>query len=180
MGKTINNLSTVERREWHLWILAIALIVVLATITAGTYFFLLGETYNNFSLLRSMANRALVGLCILILLFCTYVISTRRILHRMRASLEYQAIRDNLTGLYDRRFFNERLEEEIVRAGEYKYILAILLCDIDNFQKLNNMHGHQIGDEVLKSVAQSIKESTRGADLVARWGGDEIVLDKEV
>lgn len=176
MGKTINNLSTVERREWHLWILAIALIVVLATITAGTYFFLLGETYNNFSLLRSMANRALVGLCILIMLFCTYVISTRRILHRMRASLEYQAIRDNLTGLYDRRFFNERLEEEIVRAGEYKYILAILLCDIDNFQKLNNIHGHQIGDEVLKSVAQSIKESTRGADLVARWGGDEIVV----
>lgn len=176
MQKKINNLNTVERREWQLWILALSLILVLGAITVGTYFFLLGETYSSFSLLRSMANRALIGLIILIVLFCAYVITTRRILSRMRATLEYQAIRDNLTDLYDRRYFNERLEEEIARAGQYNYLLAILLCDIDNFKKINNDYGNQVGDEVLRSVAQSIRESTRGADLVARWGGDEIVV----
>lgn len=176
MKKGLNNLSSVERREWQLWILALAIILVLGAITAGTYFFLLGETYSSFSLLRSMANRALIGLVILITLFCAYVITTRRILSRMRATLEYQAIRDNLTDLYDRRYFNERLEEEITRAGQYNYLLAILLCDIDDFKKINNTHGHHVGDEVLRSVAQSIRESTRGADLVARWGGDEIVI----
>ena len=176
MQKKINNLNTVERREWQLWILALSLILVLGAITVGTYFFLLGETYSSFSLLRSMANRALIGLIILIVLFCAYVITTRRILSRMRATLEYQAIRDNLTDLYDRRYFNERLEEEITRAGQYNYLLAILLCDIDNFKKINNDYGNQVGDEVLRSVAQSIRESTRGADLVARWGGDEIVV----
>ncbi|MDD5434936.1 MAG: diguanylate cyclase [Nitrospira sp.] len=176
MGKTPRNLSTVERREWQLWILALALILVLGAITVGTYFFLLGETYHNFSLLRTMANRALSGLCILIMLFCAYVVTTRRILSKMRATLEYQAIRDNLTDLYDRRYFNERMEEEIARASQYRYLLAILLCDIDNFKKINKTHGHHFGDEILRSVAQTIRESTRGADLVARWGGDEIVV----
>lgn len=177
MNSTItNSVSAIERREWQLWILALALILVLGSITVMTYFFVLSEAYHNYSLIRSMANRALGGLCILIFLFCAYVINTRLILGKMRAALEHQAIRDSLTDLYNRRYFNDRLQDEIARADRDRYILALLLCDIDHFKEINNSWGNQTGDEVLKAVAQSIKESTRGMDLVARWGGDEIVV----
>ncbi|MDZ4384536.1 MAG: hypothetical protein U0940_03530, partial [Nitrospirota bacterium] len=104
MNSTVSdNVRFVERREWHLWLLALVLIFILSTITIGTYFFILDEAYQNFNLVRSMANRALGGLCILIFLFCAYVVNTRRILGKMRDTLEYQAIRDNLTDLYNRR-----------------------------------------------------------------------------
>lgn len=177
MNGVINSsIKTVERREWQLWVLALALILVLSSITVMTYFFILGESYHNFGLIRSMANRALAGLCVLILLFCAYVINTRLVLGKMRATLEYQAARDPLTDLYNRRYFNDRLGEEITRAERSKYLLALLLCDVDNFKTINSSFGHQTGDEALKSVAQSIKESTRGVDLVARWGGDQIVV----
>lgn len=176
MGSIVNNIRTIERREWQLWILALALILILGSITIFTYFFILSEAYHNFILIRSMANRALVGLCILIFLFCAYVINTRLLLGKMRATIEYQAIRDNLTDLYNRRYFNDRLEEEIARAQRNGYILALMLCDIDHFKEINNTWGHLTGDEALKGVAQCIKESTRGMDLVARWGEDEIVV----
>ena len=177
MNSTVSdNVRFVERREWHLWLLALVLIFILSTITIGTYFFILDEAYQNFNLVRSMANRALGGLCILIFLFCAYVVNTRRILGKMRDTLEYQAIRDNLTDLYNRRYFKDRLDQEIARADQNKYLMAILICDIDHFKSINDSWGHQVGDEMLKAVAQVIKEATRGMDLVARWGGDEIVV----
>lgn len=170
------NIKNLDRREWQLWILAITLIIILSIITVTTYFFLMGETYFNFSLLRTMANRALGGLLILVILFCVYVINTRRILGQMRATLEYQAIRDPLTDLYNRKYFTTRLHEEIERAQRGHYSLGLLLCDIDHLTKINNSWGNKTGDEILKAVAQNIKEVTRGMDLVARWGGDEIVV----
>jgi len=177
MNSTVSdNVRSIERREWQLWFLALVLILILSTITIGTYFFLLDEAYQNFNLVRTMANRALGGLCVLIFLFCAYVVNTRRILGKMRDTLEYQAIRDNLTDLYNRRYFKDRLDQEVIRAGQNKYLMAILICDIDHFKSINDSWGHQVGDEMLKGVAQVIKEATRGMDLVARWGGDEIVV----
>jgi diguanylate cyclase (GGDEF)-like protein len=85
-------------------------------------------------------------------------------------------MRDTLTGLFNRQYFNDRVEEELSRANRNKKIFALLLCDLDHFKEVNDNWGHQVGDEVLKSVATSIKESTRGIDLVFRWGGDEIVV----
>ena len=177
MSSIVNdNARAIERREWQLWLLALALILVLGTITVATYFFILDEAYHNFGLARSMANRALGGLCVLIFLFCAYIINTRRILGKMRATMEYQAIRDGLTDLYNRNYFKDRLEGEISRAKQNNYIMALLLCDIDHFKFINDSWGNQTGDAMLKAVAQSIKEATRGMDLVARWGGDEIVI----
>jgi len=177
MNSTVSdNVRSIEHREWQLWFLALVLILILSTITIGTYFFLLGDAYQNFNLVRTMANRALGGLCVLIFLFCAYVVNTRRILGKMRDTLEYQAIRDNLTDLYNRRYFKDRLDQEVIRAGQNKYLMAILICDIDHFKSINDSWGHQVGDEMLKGVAQVIKEATRGMDLVARWGGDEIVV----
>jgi diguanylate cyclase (GGDEF)-like protein/PAS domain S-box-containing protein len=91
-------------------------------------------------------------------------------------ALAEQAIRDTLTGLYNRRCFNQRVEEEIVRADRNQYTLAILLSDLDHFKKVNDTRGHQVGDEVLRVVAERICEATRGTDVVFRWGGDEFVV----
>ena len=91
-------------------------------------------------------------------------------------ALAEQAIRDPLTGLYNRRFFHRRVGEEIARAEKNNKSLAILLCDLDRFKKINDTRGHDAGDEILKVVAKSIQEATRGIDLVFRWGGDEVVV----
>jgi len=91
-------------------------------------------------------------------------------------ALEKQAIRDALTNLYNRRYFDNRAEQEIARARRSKRTLALLLCDLDHFKTINDTHGHHAGDEVLKEIAKSIQESTRESDLVFRWGGDEIVI----
>ncbi len=86
------------------------------------------------------------------------------------------AILDPLTNLYNRRYFNHRIKEEIAQAERNQHTLAILLCDLDHFKIINDLLGHQAGDEMLKAVAKSIQDSTRGTDLVFRWGGDEILV----
>lgn len=92
-----------------------------------------------------------------------------------QAALAEQAIRDPLTGVYNREYFNSRIEEEIYCSDRYEDDMAILLCDLDNFKAINAVHGHLTGDDLLKKVAKSIGYSTRGTDLVFRWGADEIV-----
>ncbi|WDT77612.1 MAG: diguanylate cyclase [Candidatus Manganitrophus sp.] len=91
-------------------------------------------------------------------------------------ALARQANLDALTGLYNRRYFDLRADEEIARADRKGSCLAILLCDLDHFKSINDTLGHQTGDRVLKSVAQNIQECTREIDLVFRWGGDEIAV----
>ncbi len=100
------------------------------------------------------------------------------VIQRKRAeeALAEQAIRDALTNLYNRRYFDHRIKEEMIRVDRHHKSLAILLCDLDHFKDINDTRGHHTGDEVLKAVAQEIQESTRGNDLVFRWGGDEIVV----
>jgi diguanylate cyclase (GGDEF)-like protein/PAS domain S-box-containing protein len=95
---------------------------------------------------------------------------------RVENILAEQAIRDALTGLYNRRYFNDRFEEEIAQAERNRHTLALLLCDLDHFKTINDSQGHHAGDEVLRIVTKSIQESTRGTDLVFRWGGDEFVV----
>ncbi|MDC4225105.1 MAG: diguanylate cyclase [Candidatus Manganitrophus sp.] len=104
--------------------------------------------------------------------------SFRDITERRRSekALQEQAIRDSLTGLYNRRYFDQRAEDEIARAARERYPLAFLMCDLDFFKVLNDTLGHQVGDRMLKAVALSILDSTRGIDLIFRWGGDEIVV----
>jgi diguanylate cyclase (GGDEF)-like protein/PAS domain S-box-containing protein len=102
----------------------------------------------------------------------------RDITARKRAEevLAEQAIRDALTGLYNRRYFHHRLQEEMDRAQRSMYRLGFLICDLDNFKAVNDTQGHQSGDEVLKAAAKIIQSATRGSDLVFRWGGDEMVV----
>ena len=86
------------------------------------------------------------------------------------------SITDDLTGLYNRRYFNQRYEREVLRAKRYKRPLTVIMVDIDYFKNYNDVNGHILGDEVLKKVANSLESNLRKADIVARYGGEEFVI----
>lgn len=87
-----------------------------------------------------------------------------------------QAITDELTGLYNYRYFRSRLMEEINRSGRNKSALSLAFIDIDDFKNFNDDYGHQIGDEALRIVADVIVGQIRSSDLAARYGGEELVI----
>ncbi len=86
------------------------------------------------------------------------------------------AITDELTGLFNRRYFYLRMQEEIQRNKRYDTGFCLVLLDLDGFKELNRIHGHLVGDEVLSQVCAAIRKNLRGVDIAARYGGDEIVL----
>ncbi len=90
--------------------------------------------------------------------------------------LKELSIRDGLTALFNRRYFDERFEEEIQRAQRYGRKVAVEMIDIDHFKQLNDTYGHSCGDEVLQQIAQVMKENTRGTDIVCRYGGEEFCI----
>ncbi|MBI2423242.1 MAG: sensor domain-containing diguanylate cyclase [Candidatus Hydrogenedentes bacterium] len=92
------------------------------------------------------------------------------------AQLYALAVNDGLTGLYVRRYFDLRLEEEFAAAQRYERVFSLLLFDIDHFKKFNDTHGHQTGDEVLKQFAHLIKKNTRQSDICCRYGGEEMAV----
>jgi len=91
-------------------------------------------------------------------------------------SARKQAATDSLTGIANRRAFSELLESEIVRARRYGAPLALIMYDIDNFKEVNDTHGHDTGDEILKGVTDLVRTNIRAADATARWGGEEFVI----
>lgn len=83
---------------------------------------------------------------------------------------------DQLTNVYTRRYLFERLYEEVERARRYKEFLSIAMIDIDDFKKINDTYGHDIGDEVLKKIADALKMGVRKIDIVGRYGGEEFLI----
>ena len=97
-------------------------------------------------------------------------------LERKIGSLRQQAARDALTGLYNRRMFQEQLKEAIAQWEQTGQPLILMMIDIDHFKILNDTLGHSVGDDFLRSVAQLIRSSIRSDDLAFRWGGDEFAV----
>ena len=94
-----------------------------------------------------------------------------------RAELTRLATLDELTGLYNRRFFLRRLHDEIERAVRYGLPLTLLLLDVDHFKRVNDTYGHQAGDAVLKALADClVRNFPRKSDMVARYGGEEFAV----
>lgn len=91
-------------------------------------------------------------------------------------TLEKLATTDPLTTLFNRRKFDELLKYEMERNRRYRTGLSLIFCDIDHFKQLNDQHGHDIGDDVLRLFAQDLKNSIRSTDIIARWGGEEFML----
>ncbi len=91
-------------------------------------------------------------------------------------SSESLTITDPLTGVYNRRYFDIRLDEEMNRCIRYGTIFSLSLIDIDHFKEINDTFGHQVGDSVLKELVLLIRDSSRETDIVARYGGEEFVI----
>jgi diguanylate cyclase (GGDEF)-like protein len=89
------------------------------------------------------------------------------------STLSHQAATDALTGLANRRTFQERLQAEISRARRYGRNLSLVLLDLDHFKAVNDTHGHQLGDAVLVEVAERLRTQARDGEVVARFGGEE-------
>ena len=92
---------------------------------------------------------------------------------QVRETLELQAQTDSLTGLYNHRYFHDRLRAEITRATRTHDSIAVLMLDIDDFKRVNDVHGHGTGDQVLVSLADVLRGSVRLSDVVCRLGGEE-------
>ena len=111
-----------------------------------------------------------------ILSIMSLVAGSSRALSKALSELEYFAGHDPLTDLYNRRIFEDLLRYEVSRAKRKGYRFSLILIDLDNFKYVNDTYGHNIGDAVLKSVADQLEASIRDGDVVARIGGDEFVI----
>jgi diguanylate cyclase (GGDEF)-like protein len=90
--------------------------------------------------------------------------------------IQEQAIRDPITGLYNRRYLEEMLEREVARAKREGYPISLALIDLDYFKRVNDTYGHQAGDLVLQTLGKLLLESAREGDIACRYGGEEFVL----
>jgi len=94
----------------------------------------------------------------------------------IRARLEHQAETDALTGLYNHRSFHDRLRQELLRASAAHETVAVVMLDLDDFKKVNDVYGHGIGDHLLQQVADVLRATVRATDVVCRVGGEEFAV----
>jgi diguanylate cyclase (GGDEF)-like protein len=110
---------------------------------------------------------------------CAAMLRIKRLQDELRVTqkkLEEQSITDGLTGLRNRRFFDERLHEEFGRAQRYSDPVSLIMLDLDHFKRVNDRWGHQAGDLVLRESAGLIRASLRDPDIPARYGGEEFAV----
>jgi diguanylate cyclase (GGDEF)-like protein len=114
-----------------------------------------------------------------ILARCAAMLRIKSLQDQLRATqhkLEEQSITDGLTGLKNRRLFDERLQEEFRRAQRYADPVSLIMVDLDHFKQVNDRFGHQAGDMVLREAAACIRASIRDPDICARYGGEEFAV----
>jgi diguanylate cyclase (GGDEF)-like protein len=97
-------------------------------------------------------------------------------LKKKNIMLQKISITDDLTRIYNRRYFMQRLKEEYTRAARYKEKISLILIDLDNFKQVNDNYGHQAGDNILVKVAKLMKQQLRGCDFIGRYGGEEFII----
>jgi diguanylate cyclase (GGDEF)-like protein len=114
-----------------------------------------------------------MGLGCIIGMFRAFYIHKRIELYE---ELKRLSITDELTSLYNRRYFDNQLNKEIERAQRYSHKLSLLIVDLDKFKQFNDTYGHRQGDELIKNIAFILNSSVRKPDFVARYGGDEFVI----
>jgi len=95
---------------------------------------------------------------------------------RLRESLRRQSVLDPLTGLFNRRHFDAALKRELARARRKNVPVSLVLVDIDHFKRVNDDYGHAVGDAVLRTIAQQLRQGIREGDIACRYGGEELVL----
>lgn len=116
---------------------------------------------------------------VLILILWQYFYTTvtqGKYIERQRKQLERMAYTDSLTGLPNRRYFDELLQKELTCIHKNNHVSTLLLVDIDNFKRVNDDFGHPVGDEVLKDFSDLLVDNLRTDDAVARFGGEEFII----
>ncbi len=123
-----------------------------------------GDVFNedDLKMIESFINNAAIAI-------------ERSILYKQTENLQKLSITDHLTGIYNRRYLNRRLSEEITRYNRYKHPFSFMMLDLDKFKEYNDTFGHISGDNLLRDLAAIMEKSLRTVDIAARFGGDEFV-----
>lgn len=176
------NLRRIERRDLWVWGNAIVIILGLAATVLSLSAYVAGKK-TLLGLDYSSAIRILVTL---VIVFTAQIVFQHLSFRKLQGELAEQQIEaevfrrlamfDPLTGLYNRRFAEQRLKAEISRSQRRGHPLIVVLADLNDFKQINDTYGHQAGDTVLKEFAKRLNRATRGSDLAARWGGDEFMM----
>ena len=95
---------------------------------------------------------------------------------KLRETMRNLSIRDQLTGLFNRRYMEEALQQELHRTRRNEAQLAVIMIDIDHFKQFNDNFGHDGGDAVLRALGEFFKKHVRGSDIACRYGGEEFIL----
>jgi diguanylate cyclase (GGDEF)-like protein len=149
----------------------------IAALKRGAYDYL-SKPFENLDIISEVAKRALSNVHLAREregLLATLAANNRE-LEKLNRFFRELAIRDGLTGLYNHRHLHELLQAEVERAHRYRRALSLIFMDVDHFKTYNDTHGHQHGDEVLRSIAELLTKHVRKTDVVARWGGEEFVI----
>ena len=127
----------------------------------------------------AMFFEMMIAVGIIILLFEASQMQLAAEMHQLVSSdeqLKELGIRDPLTGLYNRHYFNDVIRRELATSRRFGSALSVLLADVDRFKEINDRKGHAVGDDVLKFVANYLTACVRETDYVFRWGGDEFLI----
>ena len=122
-----------------------------------------------------MALSVVSDIVLLVALIWLFALMIRRI-ERERAVIQHQAETDQLTGIYNRRYFETSLDQEIERTRRYGSPLSLLMIDVDHFKQLNDNHGHLVGDRLLYQLTRECESCLRASDVFCRYGGDEFAI----
>jgi diguanylate cyclase (GGDEF)-like protein len=173
-----------ERRHW--WVRGYSILVIVLLTFAVISLTLPALLSGAETFFRIKLREAVFGLIALIVLFNIYTIYQEILIQRLRRQLlEKQdhsyvlrnlAMIDPLTGLYNRRFGEQRLSAEVARSERRGHPLTLLLLDLNDFKKINDTYGHPAGDQVLQYFASQLNHVIRGSDLAVRLGGDEFLV----
>ncbi len=133
---------------------------------------MLGVAYGSMQQLTSQEASVIRS----ILAVMVMVVGSSKALNRTLSELEYYSNHDPLTGLHNRRYFNDMLEYEVGRSERHGHEFSILMLDLDDFKDINDTYGHPCGDSTLTGVADSLRSVVRKGDLATRLGGDEFAI----
>jgi diguanylate cyclase (GGDEF)-like protein len=167
----------IDSRQWWLWCSAMLVTLLAMAVIAS---FVLPAFVSEFATFHSFfLTDAVRGLLGLVLLFNVYVVYEQLQINRIRKKVTEEfyklAFLDPLTGLFNRRYIEQGLANEIARSQRRNSALTVVLFDLDDFKQINDGYGHSAGDLVLHMFAERLKKATRGADVVSRYGGDEFL-----
>lgn len=178
------NLRRIEKKDWWIW--ANSIFVMLLLTGAIISFVLPSLAQGATTFLRIRFTEAVFGLVSMVVLFNIYTIYQQVLIKRLRRQLAEKqhhaillrdlAMVDALTGLYNRRFAEQRLTAEVARSARKGHPLTVVLMDLDEFKYINDTFGHPAGDLVLQEFAAALNRVIRGGDLAVRMGGDEFLL----